>query len=44
MAVRVKLNERVFTLTWEEFEKAFAKATECVEILDIYETAKGGNC
>lgn len=42
MAVKCKINERVFTLTWDEFEKAFFRATECVEVLDIY--TAGGNC
>lgn len=42
MAVRAKINGLVFTLSWEEFERAFNRATEYVEILDIW--TGGGNC
>lgn len=41
MAVRTKINGREYTLSWEEFEKAFFNRTACVEIIDIFTT--GGN-
>lgn len=37
MAVKVRINSREFTLTWEEFERSFYKATTCVEIVEIFE-------
>ena len=42
MAVRAKFNGVTFLMSWEEFERAFNKATECVEVLDIF--SAGGNC
>lgn len=43
MAVKIRVNNREFTLSWEEFEKAFYNAAGCVEELDI-ELKKAGNC
>ena len=37
MAVKVRINSREYTLTWEEFERSFYRATTCVEIVDIFE-------
>lgn len=44
MAVRVRarINGLDFLLDWSDFEKAFNKATECVEVLDIW--TAGGTC
>lgn len=42
MSVKTSINGLVFTMTWDEFEKAVNSAglrTQAVEILDIYETS-----
>jgi len=39
MTVRVRINGREFTLSWEEFEKI--NTYHCIDILDIRE--KGGS-
>lgn len=43
MAVKIRVNSREFTLSWEEFEKAFYNAAGCVEVVDI-DLKKAGNC
>lgn len=35
MAVKVKINDREFLLSWEEFEKCLYKAGTCLEVLDV---------
>ncbi len=40
MSVKVRINGREFTLSWDEFEKAFFNRTSCVEVIDIF-TASG---
>lgn len=43
MAVKVRINDREFLLSWNEFEKCFYKATTCLEILDLFEESKAAN-
>lgn len=40
MAVKVRINDREFLLSWEQFEKCFYKATTCLEILDVFDDSK----
>lgn len=40
MAVKVRINDREFLLSWEQFEKCFYKSTSCLEVLDVYEDKK----
>ena len=40
MSVKIRINGREFTLSWDEFEKAFFNCTSCVEVIDIF-TASG---
>lgn len=39
MSVKVRINGREFTLSWDEFEKAFFNRTSCFEIIDIFTAA-----
>lgn len=40
MAVKVRINDREFLLSWEQFEKCFYRATTCLEILDVLDDSK----
>ncbi len=40
MAVKVRINDREFLLSWEQFEKCFYKSTSCLEVLDVYKDKK----
>lgn len=43
MAVKVRINDREFLLTWEQFEKCFYRATTCLEVLDVFNDSKAAN-
>ena len=40
MSVKVRINGREFTLSWEEFEKAFFNSTSCIEVINIVATRR----
>lgn len=44
MAVKLHKNSRDFTLSWEDFEKAFYCIEGCKESDDIEPLKKAGNC
>jgi len=43
MAVKLRIADREFTLTWEEFDKVFYRATNCVELESLLETKEAVN-
>lgn len=44
MAVKLHKNSRDFTLSWEDFEKAFYRVKEHEEVDNIDILKKAGNC
>lgn len=44
MAVKIRANSKEFTLSWEEFEKAFYCVDGCKEVEDIEPLKQAGNC
>jgi len=44
MAVKIQKNGRDFTLSWEDFEKAFYCIEGCKVVGDIEPFKRAGNC